>query len=166
MWAADVALHVVLAALAGSASTTTPTLFAAPPGCSWLPSLPGGNGAGGPCGPDTVGSCGPGRDFVSTHSLACSPPPGVPVRRELLVFTPGAGPANYSLLLSTAARWGFRGLAVNFNNIGAPNSRCDGGPGHHGYAGKNQTMAYADCMFDVEEERLFGVEHTNSSMLW
>ena len=135
------------------------------PGCSWLPSLPGGNGESGPCGQGSVGSCGPGKDFVSTHSLACSPPPGVPIRPELLFFTPGGGPANYSLLLSTAASWGFRSLAINFNNIGAPNSRCDGGPGHMGY-GTNQTMAYADCMFDVEEERLFGIEHKNASMLW
>jgi hypothetical protein len=149
-----------------SASSGDPSLFPAPPGCVWLASLPGGNGEGGPCAANSVGGCGPGEDFVSTHSLACSPPAGVAVRPELLVFTPGAGPANYSLFLSTAAGWGFRALAINFNNIGAPNSRCDGGPGHHGYAGKNQTEAYANCMFDVEEERLFGIEHANSSMLW
>ena len=108
----------------------------APAGCSFLSSLPGGNGHGTP-----------GTAFASTHSLACTPPPGVVVRPELLVFTPGATPANYSLLLSTAASWGFRSLAVNFNNMGAPNSRCDGGPGLIGY-GANQTMNYPDCMFD------------------
>lgn len=27
-------------------------------------------------------------------------------------------------------------------------------------------MAYPNCMFDVEEERLFGIEHKNASMLW
>lgn len=32
--------------------------------------------------------------------------------------------------------------------------------------GKNQTMAYPNCMFDVEEERFFGIEHKNASMLW
>lgn len=101
-------------ALLAQGAAAAPRLFAAPPGCSWLASRPGGNGESGPCGADTVGPCGPGLDFVSTHSLACSPPPGVAVRPELLVFTPGAGPANYSLLLSTAASWGFRGLAINF----------------------------------------------------
>ena len=125
-----------------------------PAGCSFLPSLPGGNGYGAP-----------GTAFASSHSLACAPPPGVAVLPELLVFTPGATPANYSLLLSTAAGWGFRSIAINFNNMGAPNSRCDGGPGMIGY-GANQTMNYAECMFDVEEERLFGIEHKNASMLW
>lgn len=27
-------------------------------------------------------------------------------------------------------------------------------------------MAYPNCMFDVEEERFFGIEHKNASMLW
>jgi hypothetical protein len=135
------------------------------PGCSWVRSLAGGNGENGPCRAGQPGRCADGEDFTSSHSLACAPPPGVAVRPELLLFTPGATPANYSLLLSTAARWGFRGLAVNFNNRGAPNSRCDGGPGHVGY-GTNQTVAYPNCMFDVEEERLFGVEYKNSSILW
>jgi hypothetical protein len=134
-------------------------------GCSWVQSLPGGNGENGPCRADQPGKCADGEDFTSSHSLACAPPPGVAVRPELLLFTPGSTPANYSLLLSAAASWGFRALAINFNNRGAPNSRCDGGPGHTGY-GANQTLAYPNCMFDVEEERLFGVEHANSSILW
>jgi hypothetical protein len=93
-------------------------------------------------------------------------------RPELLVFLPGGAPANYSLLLATAARWGFHAIAPTFNNIDAPNSICDGGPGHYGYTGggnkrrSNQTMPYPNCMFDVEQERLFGIEHFNSSLLW
>ena len=141
------------------------------PGCLWLPSLEGGFTDSGPCNATSEGSCAPGQGFVSTHTLACSPPPGVAVRPELLVFMPGGAPANYSLLLSTAARWGFRSISPTFNNIDAPNSICDGGPGHFGYTGggdkarANQTMPYPNCMFDIEQERLFGVEHFNSSLL-
>jgi len=146
--------------------------FPAPyPGCRWIASLRGGNEAPGPCNATSAAFCPPGDNFVATHSLACSPPKGVAVRPELLVFLPGGAPANYSLLLASAAGWGFRAISPTFNNIDAPNAICDGGPGHFGYTGggdkarSNQTMAYPDCMFDVEQERLFGVERFYSSVL-
>ena len=107
--------------------------FDPPPGCSWVAALPGGNGEGGACSGDSdAKQCKRGEDFVGTHSLACSPPPGVAVKPELFVFTPGGAPANYSLLVSTVASWGYRAIAIDFNNIDAPNSICDGGPGHAG----------------------------------
>ena len=96
-------------------------------GCAWVKSLPGGSTDFGPCTATSSGSCAPGKGFVSTHTLACTPPHGVHVRPELLVFLPGGAPANYSLLLATAAGFGFRAIAPTFNNIDAPNSICDGG---------------------------------------
>jgi hypothetical protein len=162
---------VSMASLAVASSVAIGDFPAPYPGCRWVASLSGGNEAPGPCNATSPGQCPEGENFVSKHSLACSPPPGTAIRPELLVFVPGGAPANYSLLLATAARWGFRSISPTFNNIDAPNAICDGGPGHYGYTGggdkgrSNQTMAYPNCMFDVEQERLFGVEHFNSSVL-
>ncbi len=166
MWALLPSLVNFLGSTAGDSDFPAPY-----PGCRWVQSLNGGSTDFGPCNATSQGSCAPGEGFVSTHTLACSPPPGVTVRPEMLVFLPGGAPANYSLLLSTAASWGFRSISPTFNNIDAPNSLCDGGPGHFGYTGggekahSNQTMPYPNCMFDVEQEKLFGVEHFNSSVL-
>ena len=88
-----------LVATASAASTArrdpaaTTGSFPAPyQGCSWVASLPGGSTDYGPCDAASVGSCAPGEGFVSNHSLACSPPAGVAVRPELLVFAPAARP--------------------------------------------------------------------------